>query len=91
MLPDESHVLLRNRQPLQRAWLVSQVVQLPPKQIAEAILSEQGLPDGSPFEPYRTALVEEAVSFSPGTLAPEDGAQITHYSPDRVRVTTRSR
>ena len=87
-LPDESHVLLRNRRPLQRAWLVGQVVQLPAKQIVEAIVRDRGLPDGTPFEPYRTALVEEAVSCTAGMLTPEDGAQITDYEPHRVRVTT---
>ena len=90
VLPDESHVLLRNDHPLQRAWLVSHVVQLPAEQIAAAMVRDRGLPDGKPFEPFRTALVEEAIPFTSGTPGPEDAAQITHYQPHRVRVATRS-
>jgi hypothetical protein len=41
-----------------RAWLATEIVVLPPEAILEAIRTSR-LPDGRPFDPARTALVEE--------------------------------
>jgi hypothetical protein len=42
-----------------RAWLASEIVALPPELILESIKTAL-LPDGRPFDPQRTALVEES-------------------------------
>jgi hypothetical protein len=54
-----------------RAWLVGEVLTLAPEEVLAAI--KQGrLPDGRPFDPARTALVEE-----PQTLFTQTGGETT--------------
>jgi hypothetical protein len=89
-LPDGSHLLLENRGPLRRAWLVSRVVRLEAEKMAATILNDAKLPDGSTFEPYRTALVEGPVPFRGGELGPEARAVVERHGPARVRVRTRA-
>jgi hypothetical protein len=90
VLPDGSHLILENRRPLRRAWLASRVVQMPGREAIEAIVREGKMPDGSVFEPYRTALVEEAVPCAGGDLGTAAEARIEQYEPRRVVVKTRA-
>src|SRR5262249_7543806 len=88
-LTDGSHVLLYHRRPLPRAWLAAQVIRLAEAEVAQAIVSGQ-LPDGSEFEPYKTALVEEDVPFAAGRFDPGATAGVTRHEPHRVTVTTQA-
>src|SRR5205814_601687 len=74
--------------PLRRAWLASRVVRLPGREAIEAAVREGKLPDGSPFEPYQTALVEEAVPFAGGELPFAAEARIERHEAGRVVVKT---
>jgi hypothetical protein len=85
-----THLLVENRRPLRRAWLASRVVQLPAEDVAKVILGEAPLPDGSAFEPYRVALVEEDVPFTGGVPDPAAVARVTRHQAHRVTVATRS-
>jgi hypothetical protein len=87
-LPDGSLVFLENSRPLRRAWLTSRVIPLPGQTAVEAVLLGGKLPDGSAFETYRTALVEERVSLKGGDLGPNAGARIERHEAGRVTVKT---
>jgi hypothetical protein len=65
-------VVFENRRALPRAWIVETVLPLAREDLVEAIRHGQ-LPDGSAFEPERTALVDNETAsprhFSPGPAA----------------------
>ena len=63
--PDTYYVLLRNRRALPRAWCAPQVLEIHSGEALDAIRTGR-LPDGSDFDPSRTAMVEPDVS---GTAA----------------------
>jgi len=90
MLADGSHLILENCRPLHRAWLTSSVVRLPGREAIEAAVREGKLPGGLSFEPYRTALVEEAVPFTGGELGGAAEACIERHEAGRVVVKTRA-
>jgi hypothetical protein len=76
-----------NRRALPRAWLASEAVCLTADEVRRAV-QESRLPDGRPFDPRRTALVEEPVS-SAG--AGHDGrAEVTEVADGRVEVVAES-
>ncbi len=51
-------ILYENRRAMPRAWLTSRTIQLPPDQVAHTIVTGR-LPDGTPFDPATTALLEK--------------------------------
>ena len=81
--------IYENPQALPRAWLASEVKQLKPEDILSAIKTSK-LPDGSSFNPARTALVEEPISTPAQTLDPASAAQITQFSNTSMEVQTSS-
>src|SRR5205823_4233019 len=85
-----THLFVENRRPLRRAWLASRVVKLPAEEVAKVTQGEAPLPDGTPFDPYRVALVEEDVPFAGGAADPAAAASVTSHRPHRVRVSTRA-
>jgi hypothetical protein len=79
-----------------RAWLVSEVVALPPESILEAIKTSR-LPDGRAFDPARTALVEEpapGADATGGATATAKGAggeaSVTRLTDTAVSVRVRA-
>jgi hypothetical protein len=64
-------------------------VALPAGQVLQALLSGR-LPDGRPFDPYATALVEGRAA--PACHPPDPNAKVTltRLRPDRVELRTRS-
>jgi hypothetical protein len=78
-------LVARNTRPLRRAWLAGRVVRMPAHRVRAVVLDGAPLPDGTPFEPYETALVEEPVPDGP-TAGPPGGAVISAYEPCRVEV-----
>jgi hypothetical protein len=85
-----THLLVENRRPLRRAWLASRVVRLPSEDVAKVILGEAPLPDGTAFDPYQVALVEEDVPFTASAADPGAEARVVRHAPHRVTVATRS-
>ena len=81
--------VLENRDVLPRAWLVSEMIELPPAAILAAIGTHR-LPDGRRFDPRTTALIED----SPGRMfAASDAtahAEIVEYEPNAIELVTRS-
>ncbi len=87
MPPVEGSRLLvaRNELPLRRAWLVGRVATLSAERVRATVLDGEPLPDGSAFEPYETALVEEPVPSASTTDTP-GSAVITAHEPCRVAI-----
>jgi hypothetical protein len=85
----ERSLVLRNRDVLPRAWLVSTTAVLPAPAILAAVRSG-ALPDGAPFDPRRVALLEDG---TPTTAAPLDAsasARVTTWRPNDLEVETDS-
>lgn len=81
-------LVLHNTRALPRAWLVA---------AAEAVAGEEALhrirgESTQAFEPRRTALLEVRAAELPqlpgGEVAPESGARIMSYEPNRLRIET---
>jgi hypothetical protein len=75
--------------PLRRVWLADRLLALP-MMGQFAVLQTGQLPDGTAFDPYRTALVYEPVSLPIGGTDPDASAEITHEEPCRVEIHTRA-
>jgi hypothetical protein len=76
----------RNSLPLRRAWLVSRVTTLPTDGVRAAVLAGGPLPDGTPFRPYETALVEKPVPLVAAALEGDAEAVVAAREPCRVEV-----
>jgi hypothetical protein len=85
-----AYSMVENLRPVRRVWLVSRVVRFPAEDMPSVLLHGRKMPDGTAFEPYRTALVEEDVPFRGGEDDPTATACITRHEPHRVTVTTRA-
>ena len=87
--------LYENLRVMPRAWYVKRLEKLPVGSVVKTIQTGR-LPDGRPFEPAETALVEyESVADGNVELAPTgdaDGAEvtITRYEPNRIELTARN-
>lgn len=80
-----------NTHALPRAWLTSDVRALD-EEAALKVIRTGLLPDGSKWEPERTALVESGSGTKLYTLAALRGgsAEVTRYEPNRVDVRTKA-
>lgn len=79
--------IYENPRALPRAWLTAEAVCLSPDQVRQTI--RQGrLPDGRLFDPRRTALVEEPVSFAGG--GSEGRVEVIEAADGRVEVVAES-
>jgi hypothetical protein len=82
-------IAYENRHVLPRAWLASQVIQLSADQVAQSIVTGQ-LPDGTPFDPATTALLETPPPWL-GDAGPKSGsAEVSRITPTTVTVRTDS-
>jgi hypothetical protein len=81
--------IYENRNVFPRAWLTSQVQVAQPDQILTAVKTSK-LPNGSVFEPLKTALIEESIEF-PNQI-PDSNAtvQVEFPSETQVRLQTKS-
>jgi hypothetical protein len=81
--------IYENSHALPRAWLVPGVRALDPAATLETIRSGS-LPDGAPWDPARTALVESDLAYSFDSGAAIGNATVTLYEPNRIDVQTDS-
>ena len=86
---DDLAVVIKNKSALPRAWLAGETIALAPEKILEAVTTGK-LPDGSGFDPLRTALIEKPLPFSWTSLAGaapiEPAVEIEEYSANRIRL-----
>jgi hypothetical protein len=87
--------LYENLRQLPRAWFVSEARALPKAQVLAAIRTSQ-LPDGAPFDPTRTALLD-LEDFGggevrlPATIAAANArVEVTSYAPQRIALNTQN-
>ncbi|HKQ73498.1 MAG TPA: YfhO family protein [Blastocatellia bacterium] len=87
--------LYQNLKALPRAWFVEQALALPSREVLRTI--KQGkLPDGAPFDPAKTALLEEEDFGGKPIALPASGvsagaeARVTRYEPQRIELLTRN-
>lgn len=80
-----------NLQALPRAWFVSRSMRMPESDILRAIKAGR-LPDGSPFDPARVALLETETTAGLPVLSQDHTAQVTiqRYEPQRIELATRN-
>jgi hypothetical protein len=81
--------IYENTRTLPRAWLASDARALDEGAILQVIRTGI-LPDGSRWDPLRTALVETEPASPLATSAQDGRAEITAYEPNRVNVQTHS-
>ena len=82
--------IYENARVLPRAWLASEVRVLDEGAVLQVIRTGI-LPDGSKWDPLRTALVEAEPSKPLDTSAQDGRAEITRYEPNRVNLQTINR
>jgi hypothetical protein len=87
--------LYENLKALPQAWFAEQAMALPGREVLRAI--KQGkLPDGSPFDPAKVALLEEedfggrAISLPATGVGAGAEARVTSYEPRRIELLTRN-
>jgi hypothetical protein len=78
--------VFENLRAMPRAWLVKDVVSVKPDEVLYAIKASR-LPDGRAFNPARTALIEEPLSFK-GTEAGVAAARISHIDKTSMEILT---
>lgn len=84
---EQAVTVYENQRARPRAWVVSEVVAMAERDAAETIQRSQR-PDGQPFEPERTAIVDSAdpppvSSFVGGTSS----VRVEQLDEDRIRIT----
>jgi hypothetical protein len=86
-------VVFENTRVLPRAWLTKNVMLLNDADTLEAIRTAL-LPNGQPWDPAQTALVENEVEFTPQPAdSPADSSasvNVTSHGPNKVSITTKS-
>ena len=76
-----------NLRALPRAWLATGVVQLPEDALLKVIRTGK-LPDGQPWEPLRTALMDASLQMNFGGEEVGRKAEIVRYEPNRIELRT---
>ncbi len=77
-----------NLQAMPRAWLVSEVINLKKKAAVLQTIRSSRLPDGSIFEPGKTALLERGRNFKYADLQPTDFVKIDKLYDTQVKIKT---
>src|SRR5207302_1885904 len=77
--------VFENRRALPRAWLASEVLCLTAEEVRNAI-REARLPDGRPFDPRATALVEHPVPFEAAGRSGRQVVEVAAVADGRVEV-----
>jgi hypothetical protein len=85
---DEADIY-ENTRSLPRAWLATDALALGEEQTLDVIKSGR-LPDGSKWEPRRTALAEPETGVKLAGGASAGRAEVTRYEPNRVDVRTQA-
>jgi hypothetical protein len=85
--------VLRNLRACPRAWLVNEVIPVDGEEALRRIRGERDEhTDDAPFDPRRTALVEDAPTelphFAGGELAADAAARVVEYEPNRLSIET---
>jgi hypothetical protein len=90
-LPRVGNVVVhQNTQVLPRVWLAAQALAVP-DETKLSIIRTGLLPDGSPWDPRRTALLDRTPALTlPEAAAPGQMAEIVRYQPNRVDIATLS-
>jgi hypothetical protein len=70
-----------------RAWVVPQVLTVPPAQIVRAIQTSR-LPDNTPYDPAAMALIEEPLDFRPLATDPDARASIVNDTGASLEIRT---
>jgi hypothetical protein len=81
--------IYQNARALPRAWLAADARVCPESAMLQVIRTGI-LPDGSKWDPLRTALVEPELPTALANNAQDGRAEITGYEPNRVKVHTQS-
>ena len=85
--------IYENLKALPRAWFVSEIRTLSRSEVIESIKSGR-LPDGAPFDPARTALLERedlpGREISSSIADPQAQARIIGYAPNRIELAVSS-
>jgi len=82
--------VFENRKALPRAWLVSELVCLPPDVVLQTIQASK-FPDGSVYDPRKVALVQEPVAFKVEKPDPAARVDVVELSDGRLEVQASSR
>ena len=78
-----------NLDAMPRAWLVPEAMPTRPQDILHAIYHSQ-LPDGRPFDPTKTALIEESDAFQAAAYDPSGKVDIVRLEDTEMVLQTRS-
>lgn len=81
--------IFENGRALPRAWLAPEARVLTEDQILNAVRTAK-LPDGSPWDPQRVALLEGSSGFAATTIDPNAAVTITRSEPNRVTLRTKA-
>jgi hypothetical protein len=81
--------IYQNSRALSRAWLAPDARVLDDRTMLQVIRTGV-LPDGSKWDPLRTALIEAELPGPLANAAPDGRAEITRYEPNRVNLQTHS-
>lgn len=81
--------VFENLRQLPRAWLTSGEMALTEQDELEVIRTGK-LPDGRPWEPLQTALVESPTGINYAGETPPGSAEVARHEPNRVEITTTS-
>ncbi len=82
-------VVYENLDAMPRAWLVPEAVPARPQEILHAIYYSQ-LPDGRPFDPARTAMIEDSEVFQATAFDPSGKVEIVHLEDTEIVLQTQS-
>jgi len=82
-------VVFENTRVLPRAWLTTDVMLLNDADTLEVIRTAL-LPNGQPWDPAQTALVENEVEFTPAPADSSAAVRVTSHGPNKVSITTKS-
>jgi Bacterial membrane protein YfhO len=87
---ERDSMLLKNRKAMPRAWLVPTLTRVESGAAATTIRRSR-FPDGRPFDPRATALIEDGGDERLGAPDADARASIVRYEPNRVDVQTETR
>ena len=85
----EASSVYRNLRAMPRVWLVSEVISARGEEILQAIRTSV-MPDGTAYDPRRTAFVEEPFSLQSIAQQGRHSAVIVDLSGERVEITTQA-
>ncbi|MGI9068171.1 MAG: YfhO family protein [Pyrinomonadaceae bacterium] len=85
----ENVIVFENTRVLPRAWLTTNVMTLNDEETLQVIRTAL-LPNGQPWDPAQTALVQGPVEFTPGKPDSSASVNVNSHGPNNVRITSKS-